>query len=823
MDLKLPGALRRTWINLPLRGKGIAVVGLPIVAIAVGLATLFTMARRENQAQQWVQHTVVVRGRLGALLSNLLEAESNARGFVISHHEDFLPRLETAKAHAEKQIDELAALTHKNPVQAAQIPTLRKLVAEKFAAMEKMIVAERAAETLPASPQLLEAYRAMTPLRATIRRMDLEEERLQEIRTDQLHRTRGHAVAAGGATLALGFLGGLLAALLFGQSIARRMETLRMNARAMRLGATLPPTEGAFDEIGQVERELETTSQLLAERSEKLRQSEAELRAVIDNTTALIFVKDLESRFVLVNRQFRETFGVTPDSALGKAPEQFYRRQLAQEIRAHDLAVMESGRPDEFEEKIPIAGEIRTFLAVKVPLLDGKGRAYGICGIATDITQRQRATERLRESHSTLEEHVGQRTAALQQATRRLAEESSHHRQTADILEKTQAQLLHAQKMEVIGAVASGIAHDFNNILTAIMGYASLLMVGLPREEQREGHAAEILRAAERAAALSRQLLAFSRAQPYQPAVFRLEQVVRESESMLCRVLGDTITLRTEISSEVGAVKADPSQIEQLILNWIVNARDAMPHGGQIAIAARVVTEARNRPETIPDASRWVALSVIDEGEGIPPEVQSRMFDPFFTTKRPGQGTGLGLATCMSIAQRSGGWIDCESEVGKGTTFTLFLPRADEPVTPLRKKTTPKQVAGRETILVVEDEPAVGEVVALLLRDFGYQVLTAENGEAAERVIAAHAGEIDLVLTDLNMPRMNGRELMERLTMNNPGVRVILTSGNDDLLDERSAQSLEVEFLPKPFTGHGLAERVRQVLDKAPARVSVRN
>jgi signal transduction histidine kinase/CheY-like chemotaxis protein len=419
--------------------------------------------------------------------------------------------------------------------------------------------------------------------------------------------------------------------------------------------------------------------------------------------------------------------------------------------------------------------------------------------VASDITQRSQAAAQLHQQ--------------LEQTGQRLAQESTQHQQTAEALKSTQAQLLQAQKMEIIGNLASGVAHDFNNILTAIMGYATLLWS--EAEGTTQEYAAEILQAAERAATLSKQLLGFGRVQPNDPKIIALEPVIRNVEGMLRRVIGDTISLRTAIERNVGTVRADPSQIEQLLLNLVVNARDAMPTGGRITIALRQRSGQRSSPNDGENSSDWVELSVTDEGTGIPPEVQRRMFEPFFTTKRPGQGTGLGLATCEMIAQQNNGRLEFTTAAAKGTTFILRLPCVGAPGPPARPVSADQTNApGRGTLLVVEDEPAVGEIIALLLRDLGYKVLTAENGEAAERVIAGCAHEIDLIVTDLNMPRMNGRELLARLSRNNPRVRVILTSGSEELLDDAMTESLEIDFLPKPFSRQGLVEKVRAVLAK---------
>ena len=646
----------------------------------------------------------------------------------------------------------------------------------------------------------------MEPLQATLANLDREESRLQTIRTSSLHRTRRILVIAASETLVLGFLTGLGAALLFAGSIVRRMEDLQVNARAMRKDLQLADDEPSKDEIGEVKRELTLTSERLAGRTRELRERESELRAIIDNTTAVIYIKDTSSRFLVVNRALEEAFDLPPGTALGKLCDELFRPDVAEKVRANDLAVLQSGQPAQFEEEMELAGEKRTYLSVKVPLLDEAGTPYAICGVSTDITARQQVAAQLQQANDELENRVAARTSELFEANRRLQVESTQHRRTAESLQKSQDQLLRAQRVEIVGTVAGGIAHEFNNVLTAVMGHASLLA---PGDEHRD----KILQLAERAAALSRQLVGFGRIQPNDPQQIYLYHLIEQNEPMLRSVIGDSIQLEIELEPELGPVKADPVQLQQLLLELVVNARDAMSAGGRLTIALRAHQTPPGESDKTPP---WIQLSVSDTGTGIAPEVRSRLFEPFFTTKPPGQGTGLGLASVALIAEQNNGWLDCDTEEGRGSTFTLYLPLAapalpvDRPVLP------PARQHGNETVLVVEDEPAVGEIVALLLRNLGYKTILVENGEAAERAIAAHPGEIDLVLTDLNMPRLNGRELISRLSRSNPNLRVIVTSGSDRLLDDEIAPPLEVEvaFLPKPFSREGLAEKVRLALRK---------
>lgn len=774
-----------------MRLKGMAVVGLPILALIAGLVLLWTMAVREQNASAWVDHTIQVRQKLEAMLNDLLAAESNARGYAITRESNLLPPFEQARLDARNQLHQLEKLTRDNPGQQARIAPLRKLLDDKLAAMTALIEASQRIPLPPAKPQLERARRAMEPLRAMLDDMNEEERQLLNFRQGRLQTARSQSLLAGFGTLILGVSGGIAATLLFGGSIARRMEQLRLNARALRLESPLLSLASARDEIGVAESELKLTSEIMARRSEKLRRSEAQLRAIIDHTTALVYVKDLEGRFILVNRQLEENLGRPAAQIIGKTSHDFYRQEIADEIATHDREVLQLRQPRSFEEQVIHRGRLLILLSNKVPLLDEKGEPYALCGISTDITAQARAADQL---HHDLEK------------------ESAQHQQTAATLKNTQAQLLQAQKMEIIGNIASGVAHDFNNVLTAIMGYATLLRSD-GSADARE-YASEIMQAAERAATLSKQLLGFARLHPNEAKIISLEEVIRRVEGMLRRVIGDTISLRTVIERDVGAVRADPSQIEQLLLNLVVNARDAMPTGGCITIALRRAENTKLSAHPNGEIAGWVELSVTDEGTGIPPQVQRRMFEPFFTTKRPGQGTGLGLATCVTIAEQNHGKLDFTTAPARGTTFTLRLPRVAEAAPVLSPAGETTSAPGHGTLLVVEDEPAVGEIIALLLRDLGYEVLTADNGEAAERIISECEREIDLVLTDLNMPRMNGRELLARLGRSNPRVRVILTSGNDALLDNDTADSLSIEFLPKPFTRQSLAQKVQAVLAK---------
>jgi two-component system cell cycle sensor histidine kinase/response regulator CckA len=370
---------------------------------------------------------------------------------------------------------------------------------------------------------------------------------------------------------------------------------------------------------------------------------------------------------------------------------------------------------------------------------------------------------------------------------------------------RLEEQLLQSQKMEAVGRLAGGIAHDFNNLLTAIIGYSDLLarrVKGTPRLEHNVG---EILEAAERAAGLTRQLLAFSRKQVLQPRVLSLNAAVTDIEGMLRRVIGEDIQLVTALAGGLGQVRADPTQLEQVILNLAVNARDAMPRGGNLLLETANVDL---------DDARYVMLAVSDNGVGMDAETQSRVFEPFFTTKEPGKGTGLGLATVYGIVAQSGGSIRVDSEPGRGTTFKVLLPRVDEPAAVDPPRAQLPAGGGCETVLVAEDEDGVRALICEVLRSLGYRVLEAPRPEAALDLMAGEGAPVRLLLTDVVMPGMDGRQLAERLTARQPNLRVLYMSGyTGEAIARHGVLEHGTELLQKPFTPEALARKVREVLD----------
>jgi two-component system, cell cycle sensor histidine kinase and response regulator CckA len=385
-----------------------------------------------------------------------------------------------------------------------------------------------------------------------------------------------------------------------------------------------------------------------------------------------------------------------------------------------------------------------------------------------------------------------------------------------------EAELRQLQKMETVSRLAGGIAHDFNNLLTVILGRTDVLLAGLAPDSPLHEGLEEVRKASERAAELTRRLLVFSRKNVYRPRVLDVNALIVDLEKILGRLIGETVQLKLSLDPAVAPVKADPSQLEQVILNLAVNARDAMPQGGTLTLSTAAATFDTTATLPHPDMplGPYSVLSVRDTGSGMSAEVQARLFEPFFTTKEKGQGTGLGLTTVRGIVQQAGGTIRFGSEIGRGTTFEIYLPALPATVVrPPAQKSAVRSRGGSETILVAEDERQVRDLIATLLKDQGYNVLPAATGREAMALSERHSGAIDLLITDIMMPDVTGPELAERLATVRPEMRVLHMSGyTGSVILRRSALQADVPFLAKPFTAAVLSSKVRRALQHKTSR-----
>ena len=436
----------------------------------------------------------------------------------------------------------------------------------------------------------------------------------------------------------------------------------------------------------------------------------------------------------------------------------------------------------------------------------------------------------LTDSFNEMLEQIEARDAALRQAqlelekrveerTRELHRQVSERRQTEEALRQSEEQFRQAQKMEAVGRLAGGVAHDFNNLLTAILGHAQLMAMGLAEGDPLRGHAEEIQKASQRAAALTRQLLAFSRRQVLDPKVLDLNAVVGNMERMLRRVIGEDILLTCAPALDLGCVKADPGQLEQVLLNLVVNARDAMPSGGKLLIETANVEldDLYALTHTWVSPGRYVRLAVTDTGCGMDEATKLRVFEPFFTTKEKGKGTGLGLSMAYGIVKQSGGHILVYSEPGRGTTLKIYLPLVDDAVP---EEATARQDptgirGGKEVVLLVEDDDMVRRFAYDTLRMLGYTVLEAPHGGEALLLCERYPAAIDLMVTDIVMPHLNGVELYERVARLRPEMRVLYMSGYTETgIAREGILKPGATFLEKPFSPDSLLRKVREILDE---------
>jgi PAS domain S-box-containing protein len=579
---------------------------------------------------------------------------------------------------------------------------------------------------------------------------------------------------------------------------------------------------GSRDEIGELVRWFNTFLEGLEvkERMEKeLLQSREQYRSLVNRISEALFEIDREGRFSFLNTAWTRITGFMVEESLGTSAFRYFRPEAQEEIKARFGQLMQKDPPRSRQAELVRKDGGTCWIELQPSLtFDAEGNPTGLSGMVIDITERKKAEDDLHASHELLERRVEERTAELVTANEALRAEIAERERAETEKTQLQEQLRQSQKMEAVGQLAGGVAHDFNNLLTVINGYAEILLTDQNGSESHREEIEEIRHAGERASSLTRQLLAFSRKQVLQPRLVELNQVMTNLEKMLRRLIGEDIRLVTQPADGLAPIRIDPGQMEQVLLNLVVNARDAMPTGGTVTIATRNLghDEGCGGAGSGVPSCREVLISVTDTGTGMAPEVKERIFEPFFTTKEHGKGTGLGLSTVYGIVSQSGGAIRVISEPGQGSTFEISFPAAaDQPDECWQDEVSLSSPCRTETILLVEDEERVRRLARLVLQKSGCTVLEAAGGEEALKLLMGNADRpIDLMITDIVMPGINGCALAEEVTRIRPGLRVLYMSGYvDHALFRQGILEPGVAFLQKPFTPETLRQKVFSVLE----------
>jgi PAS domain S-box-containing protein len=771
------GPLRRAfWVGL-----------LSLLGVAGALAALAAMEERSTDR---VLHEAEVARVAREALGLALDRQAAVGDFRLSGDARSLASEVATRAALPRKLDTLLALTRDNPRQQAR----GRVIVAAVARWSRDVADPALRLATPSAADRLAGKLRFDEVRAAYAAFLSAEDPLYLERVQREHDARRALIVVGAIAIAL-LLGVFFwfraRVMTQAKGLVEQQELLE--GQAMELELQTEALEAQTADLAEKTRAAELAA------SETVEQRQF-LREVIDTIPAFVFAKDGDGRFTLANRSVAQAYGTTPAAIVGRTDADFNKN--AEEVaafRRDELEVMESGRDLLIPEEVVTdsTGAMRWLETVKRPLAfvgpDG-ARALHVLGVATDITARKRAEAALRASEDRLRQ---------------------------------------GQKMEAVGRLAGGIAHDFNNVLTAIRSYSDFLLEDLDASDAHRGDVEEIGKAANRAAALVRQLLAFSRQQVLRPRALDLNATVGDLAPMLGRLLGDDVRLEVRLESPLGVICADPGQLEQVLVNLAMNARDAMLNGGALTVETSNVQldEGHTSNGVTLAPGSYILLAVSDTGVGMDRETQAQVFDPFFTTKEVGQGTGLGLATVYGIVKQSGGYVWVYSELGQGTTFKIYLPRVDEAQDddlPEREIAwSSDDEPSMATVLLVEDDSAVRAAARRTLLRAGYLLLEASHGaEALALCTAPGAPTIDLVVTDLVMPEMGGLELGAELRARLPGTRILYMSGyTRDAIRRQSSLEPGTSFLEKPFTPQAFVRSVRAALggdssvgDVSPAR-----
>ena len=778
--------------GLSLTAKGALVVAIPVSALLVAMAVFYLSQRQTNEAQAWVEHSFEVRSSVHDAMLLLANAEGGLRSYLLTKRQSDLDTYRSARQQLPVPMNALQNLVLDNPVQSRRLEKVRSLLRQAEQSMDSL---NSAAASQTESPAQLETdHDNLRTLRTELAAMQSAEDQLLSRRTaaKQTAENRLQAtVVAGGL---LGLIGGLIAAFLFTTSIARRVGQVEEDAHKVAAGIPVTSHVEGSDAIARLAGTLKETANLVSQQKEELRAAHAELeqrvaertvqltaaneelrsanevrQAVLQSSPLAIWALDREGKITFWNPAAERMFGWSQaeviDRQLPIIPEELqgeHRQWLELFLRGESLSGVERTRVRRDGSRI----EVSIWTA---PLRDAGGKISGTLAIDGDITQRKVLEEQFRQS----------------------------------------------QKLEAIGRLAGGVAHDFNNLLTVIMGYVEMLILEASDRPELVDYAQEVQYAADRASALTAQLLAFSRRQLSQPKVLDLNEVVTHSMKLLRRVIGEDIEIASHLDPQLAQVKVDPIHIDQVIMNLVVNARDAMGHGGRLTIdTANVMLDEDYVGLHIGvKPGPYVMLAISDTGTGMSDQTKSRLFEPFFTTKDAGKGTGLGLSIVYGIVKQNAGEIMVYSELGRGTTFKIYLPAAAMPADLAAAEQRAHGMHGSETVLLCEDEGGIRKLVAAMLTKQGYKVLEAEKPPDAITILREYKGVIDLLLTDIVMPQINGFELARLARESRGQIHVLYMSGyTDNHVGANWTVDPNTPFLHKPFSATTLAHKVRDAL-----------
>ena len=787
MHSKDGGAEIAALPNLSLRTKGVLVVAIPVCALLMAMAVFYRFDQQLRQAQAAVERGSGLRSDIRDILIGMVDAETSVRGYLLSHNSAFLEPYEAARLRLPQVLDHLHRTI--SPEQAPRLASVDELVRRILASLDH----GRQAPGETAAGQLEADKAAMDDLRGQLRAMQEHEDRLLALHTAQERRLETwlrSALFAGGA---LGLLGGIVGVLLFTTSIGRRIELLVEEAREVAAGRVISHPISGHDELAHLERTLQKTSELLASQSAQLRSGQSDLEtrvrsrtaelesaneelrqakevseAVIQSSPLAIWAIDLEGKVQFWNPAAESIFGWAAEDVIGRSLPIVPQDQIEEyDEWVEDFRIGEviSGVERKRQRK---DGKLIDVVIWTAPLRDAAGEIRGTIAIDSDVSQHKLLEEQFRQS----------------------------------------------QKLEAVGQLAGGVAHDFNNLLTIIQGYTEMIMIEAQDAGLRE-YAQEIQYAATRATALTTQLLAFSRRQISQPKVLDLNEVVGHSMKLLRRIIGEDIDVSASMDPTVGKVKIDPVHIDQVIMNLAVNARDAMPNGGRLSIQTTntFLDEHYIDRHIGVTPGAYCMLAISDTGTGMTAETRSRLFEPFFTTKEAGKGTGLGLAIVYGIVKQAGGEIMVYSELGRGTTFKIYLPLVDVSASIAAAEHRGSEMGGTETVLLCEDDPKIRRLVEVMLGRRGYRVISSGDPEEALDIVRKYTEPIQLLLTDIVMPGASGFDLAQSALKLRPHMRVLYMSGyTDNQMNGTKTLADDLPFLQKPFTAAALMSKVREAL-----------